>query len=65
MIKNDLVCGRCMYKNVPTNFSPCLGCNSNMDRLARPAVEEKENQKVRDNHGGMYKSNNSRNNTDF
>ena len=39
-MKNDLVCGQCMHKNVPTHFSPCLGCKYNMDRLARPKEEQ-------------------------
>lgn len=33
-MKNDLQCDRCMYKQVPSHFSPCLGCTNNMDRLA-------------------------------
>ena len=33
-MKNDLKCNGCMYKQVPSHFSPCLGCINNMDRLA-------------------------------
>lgn len=38
-MKNDLVCNRCTYKNVPTHFSPCLGCPQNMDRLVEKRKE--------------------------
>lgn len=32
-MKDDRVCEHCTYKNVPTRFSPCLGCSGNMDHL--------------------------------
>ena len=35
-MKDDRVCEYCTYKNVPTSFSPCLGCKEgNKDNLAR------------------------------
>ena len=38
-MKNDLKCNGCMYKQVPSHFSPCLGCSHNMDRLAKDLNE--------------------------
>ncbi len=35
-MKDDRLCEYCTYKNVPTYFSPCLGCPGNMDKLAQP-----------------------------
>ena len=32
-MKNDLECNKCMYKHVPSSFTPCLGCKNNMDYL--------------------------------
>lgn len=32
-MKNDIFCERCMYKQIPSHFSPCLGCKGNMDIL--------------------------------
>ena len=36
-MKNEDICrGRgCMYLNVPSHFSPCLGCEGNIDNLAQ------------------------------
>lgn len=32
-MKDDRRCEYCTYKNVRTQFSPCLGCSGNMDHL--------------------------------
>lgn len=46
-MKDDRVCEYCTYKNVPTRFSPCLGCPGNMDHLIQKKDEEEsENEPV-------------------
>lgn len=39
-MKDDRICEYCTYKNVPTQFSPCLGCAGNMDHLIKKKDEE-------------------------
>ena len=43
-MKDDRVCEYCTYKNVPTHFSPCLGCKEgrNKDNLDKKKDEESE-----------------------
>lgn len=38
-LKDDRICEYCTYKNVPTKFSPCLGCAGNMDHLIQERKE--------------------------
>lgn len=39
-MKDDRRCEYCTYKNVPTRFSPCLGCAGNMDHLIQERKEK-------------------------
>lgn len=39
-MKDDRICEYCTYKNVPTRFSPCLGCPGNMDHLIQERKEK-------------------------
>lgn len=47
MIKNDEICEYCTYKNIPTSFSPCLGCrDGNMDRLAKQSIDKEDSEHI-------------------
>ena len=42
-MKNDIKCEYCMYRQVPSYFSPCLGCKNNMDALKENSGRKKQN----------------------
>lgn len=54
-MKNDLECNGCTYRQVPSHFSPCLGCSHNMDRLANvsKAITETLNKPIYEHVGVM------------
>ena len=39
-MKNDINCEYCMYRQIPSQFHPCLGCKNNMDILKDKKKEE-------------------------
>ena len=40
-MKNEIECDRCMYRQVPEHFVPCLGCKNNTISSNEAAVKEK------------------------